>query len=254
MTEFGEFYGVRTAYRRSGKGRDVLLLHGWGQKMIMMSEIEKHLSSSFSVYNLDFPGFGESDVPPVPWGVEDYCEFLRDFIVKNEIDMPILIGHSFGCRVAIRYAAKYRDVRKMCLTGAAGIRPKRTVEWYMKTGMYKAGKWFLKHTGQEKKLAEMQKNSGSADYRNTSGVMRETFVKVVNDDITPLLKDISCSVLLVWGERDEAVPLWMGKYMESTIPDAGLAVFEGEDHFAYWNQPERFNRVLDIFLKGEAAK
>ena len=165
---------------------------------------------------------------------------------------PILIGHSFGCRVAIRYAAMYPDnVRKMCLTGAAGIRPKHGLDYQIRTKAYKAGKWFLKATGQNKKLEELQNRSGSEDYRNAKGVMRPTFVKVVNDDVSDILKDVKCSVLLVWGDQDTAAPLWMGQMMEKTMPDAGLAIFEGDDHWAYWHQAARFNAVLDIFLKGD---
>ncbi len=249
MTVFAEFAGVRTAFRHSGSGRDVILLHGWGQNMYMMSAVEEHLCSSFSVYNLDFPGFGESSLPPVPWGVPEYMHFLEEFITANGIEAPILIGHSFGCRVAIRYAAVHHDVRRMCLTGAAGIRPKRDLGWHLRTKTFKAGKWLLQATGNEKKLAELQNRAGSEDYRNVSGIMRESFVKVVNDDVTPVLKEISCPVLLVWGDMDEAVPLWMGQLMEKEIPDAGLAVFAGDDHFAYWHQSDRFNRVLDVFLK-----
>lgn len=247
----GIFHQTKTEYRHTGEGRDVILLHGWGQNMTMMSAVEQHLQDRFSVWNLDFPGFGESDAPSEPWGVPDYTAFLEDFIVQNGIKDPILIAHSFGCRVAIRYAAVHHDVHKMCLTGAAGIRPKHGLKYQVRTKMYKVGKWALKVTGNTKKLEELQKNSGSADYRAAEGVMRPTFVKVVNDDVTPVLKDVQCPVLLVWGEYDEAVPLWMGQLMEKEMPDAGLAVFENDDHFAYWHQADRFNRVLDVFLKGE---
>lgn len=247
MTKFGIFKDVKTAYHHSGEGQDVILLHGWGQNKEMMEKIEEHLASHFSVYNLDFPGFGESDLPPVSWGVPDYEEFLEDFIEKNDIHNPILIGHSFGCRVAIRYAALH-PVKKMVLTGAAGIKPKQTTTQKMKVMTYKAGKWFLKATGNEEKLKELQNKSGSEDYRNAQGVMRETFVKVVNDDVKDILKDVKCPVLLVWGEYDDAVPLEVGKMMEKELPDAGLAIFEKDNHFAYWNQSDRFNRVLDIFL------
>ena len=199
--------GVKTAYRHTGSGRDVILLHGWGQNMYMMSAIETHLSPHFSVWNLDFPGFGESDEPPVPWGMEEYTGFLSEFIRQNGIEEPILIGHSFGCRAAIQAAH------------------------------------------QEEALRKLQDRSGSQDYRNAHGVMRDTFVKVVNDDVSPVLSEVKCPVLLVWGSLDTAAPLWMGQQMEKEMPDAGLAVFEGDDHFAYWNQADRFNRVLDIFLK-----
>ncbi len=243
---------INTAYIEAGNGNDVILLHGWGQNKEMMQMIFDHLKDRFHVWALDFPGFGESDEPPVAWGVEDYEVFLEDFIHENEIENPILIGHSFGCRVAIRYAAKNQDnVKKMCLTGAAGIRPKHGLDWQIRTKAYKAGKWLLKITGQNEKLEEMQKNAGSEDYRNAQGIMKPTFVKVVNDDVSPILKDVKCSVLLVWGEFDTAAPLWMGKQMEKEMPDAGLAIFEGDDHWAYWHQAARFNSVLDIFLKGD---
>lgn len=81
--------------------------------------------------------------------------------------------------------------------------------------------------------------------------MRETLVKVVNDDISDLLPKMDMPVLLVWGDQDEATPLWMGKMMEEKMPNAGLAIFEGDDHYAYWHQWDRFNRCLDVFLKEE---
>ena len=252
MTETKTIHGVKTAYRHTGAGRDVILLHGWGQNMAMMANIEAHLSPFFSVWNLDFPGFGESDVVPAAWSVEDYTDFLRDFIIENGIEEPILIGHSFGCRVAIRYAVRY-PVRKMCLTGAAGIRFQPTASQKLRTRAFKAAKWALKTAHQEEMLRRLQDRAGSEDYRNAKGVMRETFVKVVNDDIRPLLPKVTCPVLLVFGDQDTATPLVMGQIMEQEMPDAGLAVFEGDDHYAYWHQADRFNRVLDVFLKDDKS-
>lgn len=252
MTKYEEINGVRTAYMEDGSGRDMVLLHGWGQNKEMMQAVFDHFRDRFHVVSLDFPGFGESEDPPEAWGVPDYEAHLEAFIRALGLKDMILIGHSFGCRVAIRYAADHPDeVRKMCLTGAAGIRPRQSLEAKVRTRMYKAGKWFLQKTGQNEKLEELQNRSGSEDYRNARGVMRPTFVKVVNDDISPILKDVKCSVLLVWGDQDTAAPLWMGQMMEKEMPDAGLAVFAGDDHWAYWHQADRFNRVLDVFLKGD---
>lgn len=252
MAEYKVIHGVKTAFNQEGSGNDMILLHGWGQNKEMMGLIQEHFKDRFHVWAIDFPGFGASDDPNEPWDVIEYEKFLGDFIEENQIKKPILIGHSFGCRVAIRYAADHpENVRKMCLTGAAGIRPKHGLEWQVKTKAFKAGKWLLKATGQNEKLAELQKNAGSEDYRNAKGVMKETFVKVVNDDVTPILNTVKCSVLLVWGDQDTAAPLWMGQMMEKEMPDAGLALFEGDDHWAYWHQPQRFNAVLDIFLKGD---
>ena len=240
--------GINIAYMCEGQGRDVVLLHGWRQKMIMMDPIYQHLKAHFRVFNLDFPGFGDSDEPKSAWGVEDYEKFLDDFCRMHGIKDPILIGHSFGCRVAIRYAVKH-PVYKMILTGAAGIKPKKSLQAKLKIAGYKAAKKMISLTGNEEMLENFKKKNGSDDYRNATGVMRETFVKVVNDDISDLLEKVTMPVLLVWGEHDDAVPLWMGKEMESKMKNAGLAVFEGDDHFAYFHQSARFNRCLDAFLK-----
>lgn len=229
---------------KSGKkGKPVILLHGWGQNTQMMEFIAKFLEKHFVVYNLDLPGFGQSDEPTVPWGVMEYTDFLYHFCVKNKINNPILIGHSFGCRIAVRFAYKYK-ADKLVLTGAAGLRDKRTIVWYIKTYSYKLAKQLFP-TGAK----YFSEKVGSDDYKNTSGTMRQTFVKVVNDDIKPLLKDIRNETLLVFGSNDEATPLSKGKEMEKLMPNAALVVFEGDNHFAYINQAVRFNAVLDAFLK-----
>lgn len=236
-------------YTKAGnKDQAVILLHGWGQNTSMMEPVSDYLSEFFTVYNLDFPGFGQSDTPSTTWGVDVYSEMLAKFIEELDINNPIIIAHSFGVRVAIYYA-KDHDVKKMIFTGGAGIRPKRGLKYYTRTYSYKLAKQVLKLPGLSKKREAMMKNAGSEDYRALSGAMRASFVEIVNLDLTPYLKDIKCEVLLVWGSLDDATPLWMGQKMEREIPNAGLAVFENDGHYAYFNQMPRFLSVIDIFLK-----
>lgn len=234
-------------YELKGKrGKNVILLHGWGQNTKMMEYIADFLCKHFKVYSLDLPGFGNTAEPNESWGNEDYVELLKEFVDTKKIKNPILIGHSFGCRIALYYAYKY-EVYKMVLTGAAGIKPKRTLRWYFNVYTYKLGKILLKPF---KNLSEkLRKNAGSEDYKNASDVMKGTLVKCVNFDITPYLKDIKPETLLVYGDKDTATPLWMGKKLEKEMNNATLVVFEGDDHFAYFHQGDRFNRVLDAFLK-----
>ena len=135
----------------------------------------------------------------------------------------------------------------MVLTGAAGVRDKHGIDYYAKIYTYKAAKKLLSpFKGQ---LSKLQSKLGSEDYRNASGVMRETLVKVVNDDVSDILKDINVETLLVFGENDEATPLAKGRFMEKEMQNAALVVFEGDDHFAYFNQANRFNLVLEAFLR-----
>ncbi len=97
------------------------LLHGWGQDMRMMRLIQNELKDHYRVVNLDLPGFGESDEPSAPWGIEEYACFIHEIAEHDQMEAPILIAHSFGARIAIRYASRY-PTKKMVLSGAAGIR------------------------------------------------------------------------------------------------------------------------------------
>lgn len=248
-----EVNGLNINAVQKGKGQDILLLHGWRQNIQMMQPIFDHFESDFRVTVLDFPGFGESDEPKKPWGVEDYAVFLKDFCDLMNISNPIIVGHSFGCRVAIHYAVKH-NVCKMVLTGAAGIKPKRHLDYYLKTYSYKAAKKLVNLTKNEELIESFKNSSGSDDYKNASGIFRETFVKVVNDDVTDLLDKISIPVLLIFGENDEQTPIWMGKVMEEKMKDAALIIFEKDDHFAYFHQSARFNNILDAFFEPERNK
>jgi pimeloyl-ACP methyl ester carboxylesterase len=78
--------------------------------------------------------------------------------------------------------------------------------------------------------------------------MRQTFSKIVSEDLSPLLPKIKAETLLVFGSNDTETPLWMGQKMEQEIPDAGLVVFEGRSHFAYLEEWPRFCALIREFL------
>lgn len=242
---------INLHYEKYGtKGKKVILLHGWGQNTEMMAFIGEFLKSHFIVYNLDLPGFGKTNEPSQAMSVEDYTDFVYKFTLKKKIDNPIFIAHSFGCRIALRYAHKY-GAYKMVLTGAAGVRDARGIDYYAKVYTYKLGKKILSLKPFEKYKDKFTKNAGSEDYKNSSGVMRQTLVKVVNDDVSDILKNINTETLLVFGENDEATPVSKGKFMEKEMPNCALVIFENDDHYAYIHQAQRFNAVLDAFLRSD---
>ncbi|MGB4984983.1 MAG: alpha/beta hydrolase [Erysipelotrichaceae bacterium] len=244
-----EINGINIVYEKSGTGDQVMvLMHGWGQSSMMMEPIANHFNRFFTVYNYNFPGFGGSDHPKTAYSTIDYTNDFKLFLDRFKITDPILVGHSFGCRIALRFASE-NVVKKMVLTGAAGLKSKRGLDYYAKVYSYKLGKQIRKipmfsEVGANKKV-------GSSDYQALDGIMRATFVKVVNEDIKPCLSKIKAETLLVYGSNDDATPLWMGQYYEKHLPNAGLAVFENDDHYAYYHQMDRFLRVMDIFLDKE---
>lgn len=223
-----------------GEGDCVVLLHGWGQNRYMMQAIAYHLKNHYQVMNLDLPGFGESDMPKTSWSCIDYADFIYDLVQAFQGKRVILIAHSFGARIAFHYALKY-PVEKMILTGAAGVRPKRSWRYYTKVYAYKISK----------KL-HLPIIKGSRDYETSSSILRGILVKAVNDDITSELANIQTDTLLVFGELDEETPFWMGELMEQKMPHATLVSMGQDDHFAYFHQSERFLKIVDAYLRENA--
>jgi pimeloyl-ACP methyl ester carboxylesterase len=203
------------------------------------------------VWSLDFPGFGESAQPPVVWSVGDYADFVRDFCHSVGLENPSLLGHSFGGRVAIHLASRGFGA-KLALVDAAGLKHKRGPAYYARVYSYKAAKRVMSLPGlnrwYDKALALWLKRNPSADYTRAAGIMRAVFVKVVNEDLEPLLPRVAKPTLLMWGEKDTATPLADGQKMEKLIPDAGLVVFKGAGHYPFLEQPAYFYRVLESFL------
>lgn len=254
---FTEIDNININYICEGDGQqNVLLLHGWGANITLFKQIITHLSPYFKVFAPDLPGFGESDEPKGPWNVDNYVDFVINFCEKMGIKSCFLIAHSFGGRITIKLMSRKNlpfTVEKIVLTGSAGIRPKQSAKSKFRTKCYKMGKKVLSSKICQKlmpnALENFRKKNGSADYNAASPVMRQCLVKVVNEDLTELIPNIDVPTLLIWGEKDDAVPLSDGQLMEKLIKDSGLVVFEGCGHYAFLEQGGRFCRILDSFFE-----
>ncbi len=246
---------LKIHYDVSGAGHDLLLLHGWGAQGSSFAPVQAHLEQQFRCYSLDFPGFGQSDPPPEAWGTAEYADFVRQFIRDLQLQHPVLIGHSFGGRIAIRLASA-EPFPKVILVDSAGIRPTRSWDYYLKVSAYKSLKAVLTKTPGLKEHADgilerFRKQTGSSDYQNASSIMRDVLVNVVNEDLRHLLPGITAPTLLIWGERDEATPLADARVIEGLIPDAGLVVLKDAGHYSYLDRLHDFLVILDNFLQHE---
>lgn len=253
------YNGININYEIFGdsetNNKPLLLLHGWMARIEAMAPIYQYFQKSRKVIVLDFPGQGgKSDTLKEVWGVPEYGEMVKAFIEELSIQGCDVIGHSFGGRVIIYLSSKYKDLfNKIVLTDAAGVKPKRSIKKMFKIYSYKIAKFFMKLvTSKEKyeeKLAEMRKKRGSSDYAMlTSDVMRGTFNRVINLDLTDKLKHIEQPTLLVWGENDADTPLYMAKIMEKYIKDSGVVILENAGHFSYLDNPQKYLIVVEKFL------
>lgn len=241
-------------YLEGGSGWPVFLLHGWGCSSETMLPVFRRLAADFHVYCFDLPGFGLSPEPPAAWDTSDYAALLADFIQQNCRRLPVLVAHSFGGRLSLRLAAQGL-AHKMILTGCAGLKPHRGLDYYAKVYSYKAAKKLLALPGlagkKQQILDKARAKSGSADYQQASEVMRAVFVKTVNEDQTANLAKVQAPTILFWGEQDTATPVSDGRLMESKMRDAALIVKPGGTHFAFLEFLPEFLAICDSFLQPE---
>lgn len=251
-----EIDGVKVSYNETGPedGSPIVLMHGWGCNSSTVASIEAIVSPKMHVFNIDLPGHGKSDEPPAVWGIELYTQLVEKLLDRLGIERPILLGHSFGGRIAILLSSR-RDVRKVVLVDAAGVKPRRSLKYYFKVYSYKTVKHLLPLLFGKKKGGELldryRGRSGSSDYNNATPMMRAILSKCVNEDLKHVMPDIKAPTLLIWGENDTATPLSDAKTMERLIPDAGLASFPGCGHYSFLDNPAGFKAVLKEFLKNE---
>ena len=93
----------------------------------------------------------------------------------------------------------------------------------------------------------MKKHMGSEDYRKASGVMRDVLVKTVNQDLSDFARKIKCSCLLIWGDKDEAVPLSCAKELDNLLSDSALIVLPGS-HYCYLENLHQVINILNNFI------
>jgi len=226
-------------------GKDIVLLHGWGQNIEMMDPIGKSMESKFRITIIDFPGFGKSPEPPYGFSVFDYYEVLDELLENLNIKEPILIGHSFGGRIAIIYAVN-KKVSKLVLMGTPFRRTNKKANYKLKilkivrkTPIIKNFEGYLRS-----KIA-------SNDYHNASPIMRRVLVNVINQELTDLIPKIKFPTILIWGSDDKEVPISEAKYIEDKVKDCGLIIYEGCSHFAYLERLNQTINILNCFLKDE---
>lgn len=241
-------------YEVQGEGKPVVLLHGWLTDLESMRPLTTNMVKDHKVYLVDVVGFGKSSLPKEPLNSEDFAEFLKEFLDKLDIKKPTLIGHSNGGRIIINAVGRgLVDPEKIVLIDSAGIKPKRSLEYYLKVGFFKTGKLFLNLLPNTKGIKEFKERLrgrvGSSDYQSSPTVLKDTMKIIVNEDVKDLLPNIKVPTLLIWGGMDKATPISDAKIMEKLIPNAGLVEYPYGSHFSYLENIENCKLVLDSFLK-----
>lgn len=242
-------------YIDEGEGDVILMLHGWGSNITLFDGIIKTLSPSHRVIAPDMPGFGKTPEPQQGWSVDDYVDFIIKFIDSLKLTRFSVLVHSFGGRVLLKLNAiepRPYIIDKAVLIDSAGIMPKKSLGQKLNLKMYKLARRIMSTKVLRflypDAVENMRKKRGSSDYNNATPIMRNTLVKVVNEDLAPLVHRINCPTLIIWGDMDTATPIDDARLMESLIPDAGLVVCEGAGHYSFLEQPAKVHGALKAFF------
>jgi len=221
----------------------VIALHGWARR----STDFRPILADLDALALDLPGFGASPPPTEPIGAEGYAELVNEVLDVCETP-PVLVGHSFGGRVAVCLAARYPErVGSLVLTGVPLIRqtPSRSPSFRYRLirGLNRVG------VVSDDRLERLRRQTGSADYRAASGIMRDILVRVVNESYEPQLRALTAPVSLIWGAADREVPLSVARAAAELIESEGrevdVEILEGVGHFLPIEAPEALRGAIN---------
>lgn len=232
----------------------LVILHGWGVRGETYQPITSLLErEGFTVYAPDLPGFDDQPLPKKVLTLEDYVDFVRSFIKKHIHRDYVVIGHSFGGRVAILLAQKTNTRMKgLILTGAAGIKHPLSLRSKIAFYFAKYGSGFLTipPLSQSKEFVRklLYHFIREFDYYR-AGELRETFKNIIKDDLSPKLAKIRVPTLIVWGEKDLITPVLDGEFMKRSIPKSRLIIIKNASHRLPYMNPEVFCKACLPFLE-----
>ena len=252
--------GLEIRERVIGTGDPVLMIHGWGANLELLEPLAQILEDlDYRLYMLDLPGFGASAEPPAPYTIFDYAAFCVAYLDLHRLEQVHYFGHSLGGRIGLILGSDHSDrLKSMVLSNSAGIKARQPLSSQLRLRVYRSLRKGLRRLGAapiaEYLRGRYNKRYGSPDFQAASGVMRETLVKVVNQDLLPNAYRVNVPTVLIWGDADTETPLWMGEKLENAIPDAALIVHEGAGHYAYLDDARRTASIMNALYSNDESQ
>lgn len=225
----------------------ILLLHGLSGSSRWWARNIPELSSRYRVVVPDLVGFGRSRTRVRLPDFDTLARLLGAWLEARRIPKVTLVGHSMGGQISIHLAARDPDrLDRLVLVDAAGIPRLLAPRTLLRLAADAAPLW---RWGDPAFLPTI---AGDALTAGPRALLRSLY-HIIQDDVRPLLPRIQVPTLIVWGERDQLVPLAHGVEMRESIPHSRLVVLRGAAHNSMIDRPTDFNRVLIRFMEGEAV-
>lgn len=236
------------------KNIPILILHGWNLSADKYQPLKQDLENKgYKVYATDLPGFRKTTVLDKPYTIDDYGQFVLDYLEKEKVRRVLILGHSFGGRIGIYLAVNFPEkVKGLILSGSPGLGEDLTIKEKIYLFLAKAGKiiFSIPIISVCGNLARkfLYKLVGSYDYYNAKGTFRETFKNIVAYRLEPLLNKINTPTILIWGQNDKIVTVKVAFGMNKLIKNSKLVIIDGAGHGVPWTHPKEFSDEVEKFL------
>ena len=233
----------------------IIILHGWGSSKEKWQAVKENLEKQgLKIIVPDLPGFKKETELKNPWDLDDYIRWFEKFLSCHRDDHRFfLLGHSFGGRMAIKYAAKHPEKLKgLILVSAAGIIPKKSFLPSFISKMAKVGNKFsfLPFYSFFRKVF-YKFILRRIDYIKSEEIpnLKETFKKIISQDLTDYFSKIKTFTLIIWGEKDKITPLSDAYLMNKKIPNSKLEILKNIGHSPYREAPKILAEKILNFIK-----
>ena len=212
-------------------------MHGWGLNRNSLRAIGVLFQRTHAVHLLDLPGFGDAPLPPADWDTIKYADLVQRYVLDRVSAPVVLVGHSFGGRIALRLASRrLPQVRAIVLMAVPGLPAPPFSRVRLRRAAIRLLRRLLTAARPIVGAAPLDwhtRTFGSKDYL-AAGDLRSIFVRTVNEDLTESTKAVACPVLLIWGSDDSEAPPWLARRFEELLDGhATLEMLPHKDHHLY---------------------
>ena len=224
------------------------MIHGWGANIEKLAPLNKELKKlGWRIFIPKLPGF---DRPPPKqlWGAKEYARYVltksQKFFGKEKF---FLFGHSFGGKITAKLATMdNQSLSGIILCAPSGFSRTNSLKRIFFLVLAKIGKglFIIPKIGQfSRKL--LYKIAREHDYEKTQGIMKETFKKVIEENLKTTIKKVKIPVLLLWGKQDKMVPVKDAHYIKKVLPKAHLVIFNQEGHRLPYSKPKEIAKKIN---------
>ncbi len=233
--------------------RKVLIcLHGWGGSKESFTELREALNGTdIEIFTPDLPGFGDEPEPMHIWTVDDYADWVEQWIKRSEIGDRkfLLLGHSNGGRIALKLAARGSlPIKHLYLCASAGIRHPRHFKRMFGLMLAKTGSFFLMIPGlrslQPVAKKMLYKLVRVHDYEKASPMMRDTMLKITSEDFRPILPSIKIPTDIFWGTEDHMTPVSDAYIFKNGIAGSRLHIYQGVRHRVHRDKAQEIAQII----------